>query len=1132
LAKTFVTAITFVTVIVEAMGQSFCLFVLATLTCRVTGQREFDHLEREDSIDWHEWITDDEHRDSPGSEMLSWSSHQAWGTLLNGSSSSTPPTTATRTTRAPRPPVFLLAGIASTRLVNWREKQCRGSNIKARDVVWVNIGKLVETKTIDPTCWVDCMKVGPQGTDLDQGCVLRPDEGLDSVSAMAPGPWTSGISQVYAPLISLLVEELGYTAPSSLRALPYDWRLAPRRLEERDGFMSATKQNLELAVSSNGRPAVVIAHSMGNLVFLYFLEWLRKEHFPNNPKGFQGWVDRHVWCYVGLSAPLLGAAGALRTSLDGETFGLPLASESAREMELTFDSTHWLNPRKVPHHGKGTGQGRGGGGGGLAGRLAAAAASGMAAAATAASGSRSSSSNGGGGSGGGGGGGHGRSQHASRRGDWPRDLVRVRPDPDSNRSLAFGVADIAVTDVGKGDGEEEGGGGGGGGLFAWLAEREEEAFSANVLQKGTVTLLPTTTTATATDPACTTTTTTSTTDPAASTTFAASTIALKRLEAVRRKHSALRSEYSEDPLGNPLHTPPARPPVKHVIMAYGVDLPTDVGYRYVAAEKLHTTNHKKKGKGGASSTTSPPTTTTTTGGGGESGIGGGGDPRLHLEEVVVEEAGGSLTAVRVRDASILVKSGSGSSSSSSSGGGGGRFGGGGGGGGGGRGSRKQKEERVKLKRGERKVLRGKAQGGVRVAGHSGDGTVPYLSLSWAHTWLEDESVPSVKLSTHGPVGSAAAAATEKKSKKKGNSIGEEEEEEEASSSPSSSSQEGGIGTGIGGWTIFGFGGGGGSGGNRGAATTSNGFSPLSAAASGGRTLWQRTSTSSSSSSSSSSLSSSSSSKLSDVGTAARTKTKKRKNILGSLVGACVAVVRGVGQNTARLLLLLGRGRKDGNVGQGGRRRIGDGDGGGSGSGSGVLGADDFRDGGATTTTVLEIEGAMHTALTTDPGALAVVLAHVLRHMDDDLALAPATTAKAATAATPPASSSSGRSKKKTAEGQKNERAKIRGEKVEEQIGKEREASTDVAEHAQQSNGWKWFAGGVSEAPHPSRTGVKLKEGLFSVLRAKLQGAFATSITAALAPVTWPFHLTCKFLTHLWGGLQQLFWWRARYRTTS
>lgn len=173
------------------MKQFHCIAVLLLSAIGAQCQRDGTSSDTPVSeIDWHEWITDDEDVDTGvGHEELSWKNSPAWGLLSNSSAV------------APRPPIFLLAGIASTRLVNWRDKECRGSNIKARDVVWVNIGKLVETKTIDPTCWVECMKVGPRGSDPvgengERGCVLRPDEGLDAVSAMAPGLLTSGISQV------------------------------------------------------------------------------------------------------------------------------------------------------------------------------------------------------------------------------------------------------------------------------------------------------------------------------------------------------------------------------------------------------------------------------------------------------------------------------------------------------------------------------------------------------------------------------------------------------------------------------------------------------------------------------------------------------------------------------------------------------------------------------------------------------------------------------------------------------------------------------------------------------------------------------------------------------------------------
>lgn len=56
------------------------------------------------------------------------------------------------------------------------------------------------------------------------------------------------------------------------------------------------------------------------------------------------WIDRHIWTYVGLSAPLLGAINPLRAVLSGENMGMPMSEKAAREMELTFGSTHTLNP--------------------------------------------------------------------------------------------------------------------------------------------------------------------------------------------------------------------------------------------------------------------------------------------------------------------------------------------------------------------------------------------------------------------------------------------------------------------------------------------------------------------------------------------------------------------------------------------------------------------------------------------------------------------------------------------------------------------------------------------------------------------------------------------------------------------
>jgi len=46
------------------------------------------------------------------------------------------------------------------------------------------------------------------------------------------------------------------------------------------------------------------------------------------------WINSHIWTYIGLSAPLLGAINPLRAVLSGENMGLPMTDKSARKMEI------------------------------------------------------------------------------------------------------------------------------------------------------------------------------------------------------------------------------------------------------------------------------------------------------------------------------------------------------------------------------------------------------------------------------------------------------------------------------------------------------------------------------------------------------------------------------------------------------------------------------------------------------------------------------------------------------------------------------------------------------------------------------------------------------------------------------
>lgn len=198
-------------------------------------------------------------------------------------------TSTTNTTSTIHPPIFLLPGLASTRLVAWRYKSCPASlspllpvvhDIKVQDVVWLNLQLLLRTP-MDMDCMKRCLQLGPLHQD-DVFCKLRPDEGLDAISSLAPGGLGShllvgGTNTVYAWLIQWLADHLGYDV-TTLIGLPYDWRLSPHKMQQRDGFLTWMRRHIETAVQvQQGQPGIMVAHSMGNLIFRYFLEWLRQE---------------------------------------------------------------------------------------------------------------------------------------------------------------------------------------------------------------------------------------------------------------------------------------------------------------------------------------------------------------------------------------------------------------------------------------------------------------------------------------------------------------------------------------------------------------------------------------------------------------------------------------------------------------------------------------------------------------------------------------------------------------------------------------------------------------------------------------------------------------------------------------
>eukprot|EP00968_Pinguiococcus_pyrenoidosus_P011627 scaffold952_cov249-Pinguiococcus_pyrenoidosus.AAC.17 len=450
----------------------------------------------------------------------------------------------------PRPPVFLFPGLASSRLVAWKAKKCIGPDINVQDNLWLNVQKVVETLTFDPRCWLDCLKLGPNQTDPED-CRVRPGDGLDAVSVLSPGLFTEKPTSVYNNLISYISEAYGYDK-NSIIGFPYDWRLSPGKLEERDGFFSSTKARIEAAVQLNGRPGIVFAHSMGNNCILYFFKWLKLRF----PRSWESWLTKHIWTYVALAPPLLGAISPLKSVLTGEPMGLPITERMARDLELSWSVTHWVNPLPVgdfnpprPY----------------AVRESASRQVSQVNSTAAFASARKAPEDG----------------RGTKGPLWDEDIIRVQVK-EGRAEAIFGAEDVTT-----------------GELFRWLG-------------------------------------------------------AIYNDDALIRKYLSLQHDYLGSDV-NYFEGPPMRPPVKHVIMAYGIDLPTEKKYVY------------------------------------------SNDPRQDypiMKEMVVEESG--------------------------------------------------EEWLVRMGRRTKQKLRH----GTSDLQHSGDGLIPYYSLSWSHSWLgQNVSVSSSERQT-------------------------------------------------------------------------------------------------------------------------------------------------------------------------------------------------------------------------------------------------------------------------------------------------------------------------------------------------------------------------------------------------
>ncbi|KAI5084356.1 hypothetical protein GOP47_0000525 [Adiantum capillus-veneris] len=238
---------------------------------------------------------------------------------------------------------IIIPGFASSQLRAWALLDCPFSplDFKPLDSVWLDSRKVISVTN----CWLKCILLDPYNQTDHPECSSRPDTGLSAITEIDPGYITGALSTVWREWVHWLVE-FGIDA-NVVTPMPYDWRLPGSLLEKRDMYFYRLKIAFETALKLHGVPALVFAHSMGNSVFRYFLEWLR---FEVAPRRYQAWINDHIYAYVAVGAPLLGSAEALKATLSGLTFGLPMAEGTARRMCNSFGASLWMLPLSEHSH--------------------------------------------------------------------------------------------------------------------------------------------------------------------------------------------------------------------------------------------------------------------------------------------------------------------------------------------------------------------------------------------------------------------------------------------------------------------------------------------------------------------------------------------------------------------------------------------------------------------------------------------------------------------------------------------------------------------------------------------------------------------------------------------------------------
>eukprot|EP00590_Aulacoseira_subarctica_P012224 CAMPEP_0172417628 /NCGR_PEP_ID=MMETSP1064-20121228/4168_1 /TAXON_ID=202472 /ORGANISM="Aulacoseira subarctica , Strain CCAP 1002/5" /LENGTH=651 /DNA_ID=CAMNT_0013156103 /DNA_START=35 /DNA_END=1990 /DNA_ORIENTATION=+ len=202
-------------------------------------------------------------------------------------------------------PIAIVPGFTSSGLEMWQGETCAKSLFRQR--MWGGLN-MASSILKDADCWLRHMSLDPY-TGMDPpGIKVRSAQGMGAADYFAGPYW------VWSKLIENLAD-VGYD-PNNMELLPYDWRLSFPLLEERDGYLTALKNHIEYLHKKTGEKVVLISHSFGGGLVLYFLQWVTRS--VGEGGGGKDWMEKHIHAFVNVAGTVLGVPKAFPALLSGE----------------------------------------------------------------------------------------------------------------------------------------------------------------------------------------------------------------------------------------------------------------------------------------------------------------------------------------------------------------------------------------------------------------------------------------------------------------------------------------------------------------------------------------------------------------------------------------------------------------------------------------------------------------------------------------------------------------------------------------------------------------------------------------------------------------------------------------------